>query len=258
MHPKTQGPPRSSLGALVPRVPQNSAVPLIYGAPEVFSAPEFGDTLSFVGCPVGIWGSPSFVGCLGTSSTPKLRVPRGPQNSGVPLFYGVPSVLSTLKPGGGVRVYPQSRGAPPLIACPGPVCAPKHEGPTRTPKFGVPLLYGVPGYLVCPKTRRSPSFLGCPRPICTPKLGGPLLYGASWAHLYPKTGGGPVCTPKLRDPLSAVPWLPWAHAHPKSRGALNAPRNSGVPHVYGVSWAHVHPKFGGPICTPKLGGPPLF
>lgn len=259
MHPKTQGPPRSSLGALVPRVPQNSAVPLIYGAPEVFSAPEFGDTLSYVGCPVGIWGSPSFVGCLGTSSTPKLRVPRGPQNSGVPLFYGVPSVLSTLKPGGGGSCVPPNSGGAPFDSVSWSRVRPKTWGSHAHPEIrGPPPLWGARVPRV-PQNSGVALISGVPSSHLYPKTGGsPPIWGVLDPSVPQNWGGGPVCTPKLRDPLSAVPWLPWAHAHPKSRGALNAPRNSGVPHVYGVSWAHVHPKFGGPICTPKLGGPPLF
>ena len=203
VHPKTQGPPRSSLGALVPRVPQNSAVPLIYGAPEVFSAPEFGDTLSYVGCPVGIWGSPSFVGCLGTSSTPKLRVPRGPQNSGVPLFYGVPSVLSTLKPGGGGSCVPPNSGGAPFDSVSwsgvrpktwGSHAHPEIRGPpplwgARVPRVpqnsGVALISGVPSSHLYPKIRGSPPIWGALGPSVPQNWGG--------SRVHPKTQGPPHC-----------------------------------------------------------------
>lgn len=219
MHPKTQGPPRSSLGALVPRVPQNSAVPLIYGVPEVFSAPEFGDTLSYVGCPVGIWGSPSFVGCLGTSSTPKLRVPRGPQNSGVPLFYGVPSVLSTLKPGGGSCVPPNSGGAP-INSVSWSRVRPKTWGSHAHPEI-----------------RGPPSFMGCPGTSCAPKLGGRPHFWGALVPSVPQNWGvpsymgrpGPICTPKLG-------------------GVPCAPQNSGTPSLLFLGCP-------GLMRTPKVGGP---
>lgn len=179
----------------VPRAPQNSGTSSLFlGCPGPTRTPKLGG-------PPHLWGArglqrPRIRGYPFLRGVPcrNLGVPllcgvsgylEHPETQGstwTPKFRGPPLLWGALGPQhpktwGGVRVYPQTRGAPPSIACPGPVCAPKHGGPTRTPKFGVPLLYGVPRYLVCPKTRGSPSFLGCPRPICTPKLGGPLRSG---------------------------------------------------------------------------------
>lgn len=195
----------------------------------------------------------------GSAWTPKFR--------GSPLLWGALGPQHPKTWGGGLRVPPNSGGAPfnsvswsrvrpktwgshahPEIRGPPPLWG--AQVPRVPQNSGVALISGVPSSHLYPKIRGSPPIWGALGPSVPqnwggsrvhPKTQGPPLCCslAALGSCAPQKSGGPECTPKLGGPPrlwgvlgSRAPQIWGSHLHPEAGGSpsfLRSPQSAAHP-----------------------------